>query len=204
MMVERSAVTRVVDALVGGGLVPSDKADEAHQVVATVLGVEEAAPVRARAKLGEIAGYVGAALVVAAGALFMIEQWSGLSEGERVAWIGGMSIVLGSVGLIISFVGTGYAGMRMDSGAVRRRLAGTIFVGMAATAGIAAALQVNRLESSYATWPGVAGFGAVAVFGLLGYWVAPDGCRSGARGGGSVRGGPVACWTSTSIRTGTS
>lgn len=172
-MAESTVVTRVVHALVGGGLVPADKRAEAERLVATAMGVEEVSRPRARAKLGETAGYVGAALVVAAGALFITEQWSNLTQGERVAWIGGMSILLGAVGLVTSFVGTGFVGMREEAGAVRRRLAGTIFVGMAATAGVAAGLQTDRMTTGNETWPMAAAFGTVAVFGALGYWVAP-------------------------------
>jgi hypothetical protein len=154
-------------------MVPAERRDEAERVVAEAMGGPEAGPERLRSKLGEIAGYVGAALVVAAAALFVIEQWDSMSQGERVAWIGGMSIVLGVVGLVVSFVGTGFEGMRSEAGAVRRRLAGTVFAGMAATAAIAAMLQADRFNPAEEAWIPVAGFGTLAVLGLLGYWIAP-------------------------------
>jgi hypothetical protein len=172
VMTDSTRSKNVVSALVYGGLVAPDRAAEAEHLVETALG-GPAAQRPARAKFGEIAGYLGAALVVAAGALFIAQEWSTLSPGGRVAWVGAMALILGVAGMAAAFVGGGYDFMRTDAGAVRRRLAGTILAGAAVAGAFTAALQVDRMDTDYSSWPSVAGMATLAVVGLLGYWIAP-------------------------------
>ena len=169
--------SRIVDALVSAGLVEASQRDQVADVVASA-GTAPAEGARVRSKLGEIAGYAGAALVVAAGVVFILQEWSNLSDNERVAWIGAMALILAVAGLITSFVGTGFAALREESGAARRRLAGTLYTGTAITAAIAVALEVGHIRtvsdrSFDSVWMAVAAFGTVALVGLVGYVASP-------------------------------
>ena len=180
---------RIVDALVSAGLVDATRRDEAAGVLAGLptasgpgsapaVGAETGPAPGLRSKLGEIAGYAGAALVVAAGVVFLAQEWSSFSDTERVAWISGMAIVLALAGAITSFVGTGFPGLREESGAVRRRLAGTLYTGTAITAALAVGLEVEHIRSARGgmfgdNWSMIAALATLVVVGIRGYLAAP-------------------------------
>jgi len=123
-------------------------------------------------KLGEIAGYAGAALVVAAGVVFIAQEWSNLTDHWRVAWIAAMGVVLAVAGIVASFLGTGFAGLQDESGAVRRRLAGTFYTGTAISFASATGVEGEHLRSVgsrdfNSAWIGVAAFAMLALIGLI-------------------------------------
>lgn len=168
---------RIVDALVSAGLIDGARREQAVGVVTAAAAVPVQTS-RVRSKLGEIAGYAGAALVVAAGVVFIMQEWSNLSDNQRVAWIGAMAGVLALAGIVTSFVGTGFRGLREESGAIRRRLAGTLYTGTAISAGIAVTLEVDHIRSLRErgfndAWMMVAMFTTLAIIGLVGYLAAP-------------------------------
>jgi hypothetical protein len=170
----------VVAALVGQGLVAPSHRDEALRVVDDVLGAQvlaaSAAPLRRR--VAELAGYVGAALVVSAAGVFFATQWNGLTEDQRILLLGGIALLLAVSGLAVVAVGarglaTGLAGMRAGTRPVQRRLAGVLFVGAAATAGGAVGVQVERMVTDPASSAGALwGFAVFTVLAAVGYLVA--------------------------------
>jgi len=81
-------------------------------------------------------------------------------------------------GIVTSLVGTGFRALREESGAIRRRLAGTLYNGAAVSAGIAVTLEVDHIRSLRErefndAWMMVALFTTLAVIGLIGYVAAP-------------------------------
>lgn len=135
-------VLPVVSALEGHGLIDPSRHDEALEVVARALATErlEEAPLRHR--LAELAGYVGGALVVAAGALFMADQWMDLSVGQQVGLLAAITVLLFAVGVAMVVTGGGFAALRAGVQPVRRRLASVLFTGGAGTAAAAVIVWV--------------------------------------------------------------
>ncbi|BBH67535.1 hypothetical protein ACTI_42200 [Actinoplanes sp. OR16] len=83
---------------------------------------------RGRPPWGEIAGYLGASLVLGAILLFLAGQWGGLDWGSRVAVLTGLAVLLVTAGLVVG---------RRPSEDVSRRLASTLLTGAAGAAGFA-------------------------------------------------------------------
>src|SRR5690242_2760020 len=81
---------RVVDDLIGHGLVRPQRRAEAVDVVTRSLGASatagetRGAPGSARGRLVEVAGYLGGALVVAALGLFLADHWIDLGDTGQV------------------------------------------------------------------------------------------------------------------------
>lgn len=141
---------QVVTALVSTGLLDAGRQHDATVVVDRVLVNQEAPESSLRGRLAELAGYVGGAFVVCAVALFLADQWGGLSAGQQVGLVAGIGIILAVAGAGIGVTGGGFTALRGDSEAVRRRLAGVLFAGasLALAAAIAKQLELMGFSDS--------------------------------------------------------
>lgn len=176
-MTSPGTVDRIVDALVSEQLIVPGSADRAHGVVARVLD----APAAARstvssgmAKVVEVVAYLGAALVLAAGALFVSQSWADLGESGQVIALLVVTAVLGVAGLAVSTAEGGVAQLRTH--AVRRRLAGTLLTGAALALACATAIIVDNpsdRDFSGVDWPTVAGSLVLLVAAAFAYRWAP-------------------------------
>jgi len=167
----RAAV--VVDALVTGGFVDGARRDEAVLVVGSTIAAQGPGAVTVRRRFAELAGYLGAALVVSAAGIFFAAQWPDLTGGQQVALLAGAAVLLAVAGVATGSLGAGFTRMRAGADPVLRRLTGVLLAGAAASAGAAVGLQVDRSVSSPETWPLLVGFGTVALLGLAGYLAVP-------------------------------
>ena len=120
---------RVVDALIGAHLVdPSSRAESLSVVAGALDGQAQPSGTGRRAlpQLVEVVAYLGGALVLAAGALFLFEQWGELGFGARVAWLAVSTVVLLVAGFVAAQVPADGPGLREPANDVRRRLAGSL------------------------------------------------------------------------------
>jgi MFS family permease len=164
----------VVSALVDAELLDPGRRAEAMSVVERVLGSQSTATAPVRKRFAELAGYVGAAFVVSAAAIFVFSQWDDLSRPQQVGLSGGIAVLLAGAGLALGLVTPGgVAGVRRGEEPVRRRLMGVLLTGAAGSAAGAVGLLVDHLVPDHDTEVGLAGFGTLAVLSLLGYVVAP-------------------------------
>ena len=163
----------VVSALVGSGLVDPVREHEAIVVVDGALTGQAAASSTLKDRFAELAGYLGGALVVAAGGIFFATEWGNLSESARVGMLAGITLLLALSGALLVLTGGGLAVLRTDRGAVRRRLAGLLFTGTAAAAAGAVGLKVARSLSPENSADLLAGFLTMALVSVGGYLVAP-------------------------------
>ena len=86
-------------------------------------------------RLAEAAGYAGAVLVGAAGAVLAGQHWHELGRSGRVAVLLAVTLVLAGTGIAVALVRPGgAAALREPAQAVRRRLASTALTIAAATA----------------------------------------------------------------------
>ncbi|HET7357866.1 MAG TPA: hypothetical protein VFJ09_14450 [Nocardioidaceae bacterium] len=168
---------RIAGNLVRAGLVREEDRAEASRVVADGLrGARvvlpppvEHAPLRRR--IAEIAGYVGAALVLGAVGLFFAQQWSSLSHGARVAILAVAAVALaaGGLGLLARLPGPRREALR----SVQGRLAAVLLGAAAVSAAFAAAVAVGPGQGD-----GARAFVVFAVTlllaGLLGYLAVPS------------------------------
>ncbi|MEV6349632.1 DUF2157 domain-containing protein [Actinoplanes sp. NPDC051851] len=123
MGVEESG--RLADAL--GRLVERGTLDRAQaDAVLSEYGKpgEAPKPESVRRRLGEIAGYLGASLLVGAILLFLAETWDMVGRSGRVTVLGILTVVLFGGGVVL----------RRDD-EVRRRLSSTLMTGAAIAAG---------------------------------------------------------------------
>jgi hypothetical protein len=162
------AAGRVVDALVSEGLLEPANRDRSRDVVARSLDVDGAGTTQAESgfpKLVEVVAYLGGALVLAAGFLFLIQTWDDLSDTGQV-------IALLIVALVLGAAGWGAADRVESVTAVRRRLSGTLLTGSALAAGLAVGVAIDAstdLKFDDVAWP-VIGGGLVTMLGsALGY-----------------------------------
>lgn len=168
-MGEVSAVDRVVGALAAAGVLAPGAEAQARDVVAHALAAEPATLPAAPAerapqmpRLVEVVAYLGGALVLAAGFLFVVRSWDDLGDVGQVSFLAGVAAVLGVAG-IVALPGRGGTA----AADVRRRLSGTLLTAAALAAGVAAgvALEVftdRTFGDLY--WPGILG-GAVTCAG---------------------------------------
>ena len=163
----------VVKALVDQGLVDPGRRDEAQSLVDRSLAGQASVSAPLTRRFAELAGYVGAAFVVAAAIIFFASQWPGLSEGQQVALLAGSTLVLAAAGLAVGLVGQGLAALRAGEDAVRRRLAGVLFTAAAVAAAGTVGLQVSTTADPSDTTAPMLAFGTMAVVSLLGYLLAP-------------------------------
>lgn len=103
-------------------------------------------PARTGSRLAEAAGYAGAVLIGAAGAVLAGQHWEGLGRPGRVAVLAGVTLVLAAVGVVVAVAGPRGRDVLLQPGhAVRRRLASTALTIAAATAaGTVANLATTR------------------------------------------------------------
>jgi len=164
----------LVDALVGARLVDPARRDEAAQVVDRVLGGQSSQTPVLKRRLAELAGYLGGAFVVSAAAIFLTAQWNDLSTPQQVGLLAGIAVLLAGAAAAIGIATEGgLAALRHGHEPVRRRLAGVLLTGAAASAAGAVGLGVDEAFAGDGTAAGLAGFGTLAVLSLLGYLLAP-------------------------------
>ncbi len=177
--------TRVVGALVAAGLLAGSDSVRAVAVVETALTMptEGQAPPTSRVKLAEVGGYVGAALVLAAIALLVAQQWENLSPAARIATLAGIAAALALVTVVMAVVVGPRQRLRTEEGARRHLVAVLSFLTAIAAAGATGTWADQSLGSAdpgnaplrLALW--------VAVFVLLAaYWLAAHGIVQAALG----------------------
>jgi hypothetical protein len=169
MSSDRSAA-RVVDALTAEGLLTPESAAQARAVVADALGTGEmeAQPGPAMPKLVEVVAYLGAALVLAAGFLFVVRTWDDLGDVGQVSFLAAVALVLALAGAVTVPPRAGSA----RAADVRRRLSGTLLAGSSLAAGFAVGVAIEVFTDDAfhdVYWPGVAGGFVVAVGAAVAY-----------------------------------
>lgn len=176
---------RVVDALVEARLLESSSREAATRVVAGSLGAA-AAPATASAESGadgrglprlvEVVAYLGGSLVLAAGALFVAQEWEQLGFAARVALLAVVSLVLLVAGGVVARGASPRRTPAAPSSDVRRRLAGALLgFGALATAFLVGHVvdELASLSDRDVYWPAMLGAFAGAVVASLGYRLAP-------------------------------
>lgn len=137
----REAVaSEIVAALRRTGLLLDADKETALAVVTAELGRAEGGdrPRQAAARgprLAEIGGYVGAALVMAAVALLLAQQWGNLSVTARIAWLGGIAATLAIATFVMAAIVGPRRSLATDAGARRHLVAILTVVTAVATAG---------------------------------------------------------------------
>lgn len=173
--------SHVVDALISADLLGTDHRDRALDVVGRSLGERtgSTAPstgARGLPRLVEVVAYLGGALVLAAGSLFLVEQWGSLGFGARTALIAVVAIALAAAGGAIVRAG-GPVDVRDQGHDVRRRLGGTLLVGAAVAAGFLAGHTLEHYTEQGAFpsvhWPTVLGALVVVACAAIAYRLAP-------------------------------
>jgi hypothetical protein len=124
-------------ALEQQGLVDPRRHDEVVSVIDRAFSREQAEPTALRRRLVELAAYVGAAFVVAAGILFATQQWNDLTVGQQVGLLAGVAVLLFGAGVSVALTGGGPKALRAPTQDVRRRLASVLVTGGAGTAAAA-------------------------------------------------------------------
>lgn len=168
----------VVDRLVEARLLDPAARDHAIGVVTHALAPN--APVRAGvAAVVEVVAYLGAALVLAAGSLFVTSIWSDLELGVQVALVAVAALVLGAGGTAVARTGTAVvAGSPVAE--TRRRLGSTLLTGAAGFAALLVGLLLDRAgatpswDEGGVDWTLLAASIAGLVVVLGGYRLAPS------------------------------
>lgn len=169
----------VVSALEARGLVDAADRDEALDVVDGALAGHLFEPTTMRRRLSELAGYVGGALVAAAGVFFVADRWEDLSVPQQVGLLVAIGILLVAAAVTVGLTGGGMAALRSGVQPVRRRLASVLFTGGAAavTAAVVVGLaDVIQRRGTEMTQGPLIGMGASVAFVVLcgvGYVLAP-------------------------------
>lgn len=163
----------IVGALLEHGLVPAERQAEAVDVVDRVLGTQQAGAAPLRRRFAELAGYLGGVFVVSAAGIFFATRWNDLTEGQQVALLAGMAVVLGIAGLAVGGLGAGFSAMRRGAEPALRRLSGVLLLGAAGTAAAAVALQAQHTVDDYTSQvPPLLGFITFTLLALGGYLLA--------------------------------
>ncbi len=177
----------VVDALITAELVDPAVREDSIGVVAGVLraagpSAGPSAPPsvdrtgRSLPRLVEVVAYLGGALVLAAGGLFLAQQWDGLGFGAQVTMLGVVAMVLAVAGVVASRAPTGGPGLRAETQDSRRRLAGTLMTGAALSVAFLVGYVVDRQLGSGqhdVYWPAVLGATVGALAATVAYRIAP-------------------------------
>ena len=143
-------LTEVLDTLVSRGTISSDQRaailTEVGGDMPAASGPIEQQPAfassftRHRRSLSEVlievGLYVGGALVIAAAVVLVAQNWESMSLGVQIAILGVTALVAGGIALVVAH--------EAESGSVRRRLAGVLFVGAAISAAGTTALLVGE------------------------------------------------------------
>lgn len=174
------SVERVVDALIVARLVDPSAREQSMAVVADVLAtslpVAEGDRRRNLPQLVEVVAYLGGALVLSAGALFVFQEWGELGFVPQVVLLVVVTAVLLVAGGMAAGVPDDGPGLRDRAHDARRRLAGALFTFAGVGAGLLVGLLVDRwttTEFPEVYWPAVLGAVAGVVVGAIGYRVAP-------------------------------
>jgi hypothetical protein len=143
-----------------------DELDRSSGTPRTAPAPDPRAPLGNR--LAEAAGYAGAVLVGAAGAVLAGQHWDELGRSGRVAVLLGVTLVLAATGIAVAVVRPGgAAALRQPAHAVRRRLASTALTIAAATA----AGAVGNLGTDHAF---LLGTGTAVLVLAATQWLAPS------------------------------
>lgn len=175
---------RVVDALIAARLVEPGARQDSIGVVAGVLGADRSTGPAETAlsssgrlpQLVEVVAYLGGALVLAAGGLFLAQQWGELGFGARVTLVAVVVGVLGVAGLVASRVPAGAPSLREEFQDSRRRLAGTLLTGAAVAVALLVGMVVDEATEFGHTdvyWPAVVGAGIGVLVAAIAYRIAP-------------------------------
>ncbi len=167
-MTPDESANRIVDGLVADGLISDADRARARAVVVNGLAAPDSAA--GLPKLVEVIAYLGAALVLAAGALFLAETWEDLGETGQVGALALVAVVLAVAGLV--------ARPGPVPSASRTRLAGTLLTGAAVLAGCTVGLAVEYVgrepeqvwDDAY--WPATVGATVTLVLAVIGYRLA--------------------------------
>ena len=168
----------VVDALIGARLLDPSHREQSLAVVAGVLdgGPDREDHRRNLPRLVEVVAYLGGALVLAAGALFLSEQWAALGFAPRVALLAMTTAVLLVAGAVAAKVPAGEPELRDAANDIRRRLAGALLTFGALTAAFLVGLVLDHsgtYEYPGIYWPAVAGAVVGVLVAAVGYRLAP-------------------------------
>lgn len=162
---------RVVQALEAEGLLAPEVEDRSREVVDQALlpgGAEPSAePTATTPKLVEVVAYLGAALVLAAGFLFVLRSWDDLGDAGQVSFLAAVTLVLAVAG------GYAVASRReVGGGDVRRRLSGTLLTGAALSAAVTVNVAIEVfVDATFGDvyWPGIAAGVVVAAGSAVAY-----------------------------------
>jgi hypothetical protein len=179
-------IPKIVAALVKDGLIQPDQSARAEESVRTALAEKHAVRATGMPKLIEVVAYLGAALVVAAVFLLLMQEWPHLSETEQVLALGIVTLILAVAGGVAAFVGNP---SRQDD--IRRRLTSTLLTSAALGAGVTVGRWVDTVvptDYEQISWPVVAGAGVVIVLAALVYVLAPSAFGQVAILGGAITG----------------
>lgn len=154
-MSESGSAGRVVTALVGAGLLDPERVEQATSVVEQSLattpdahrGLARSGPAL-RPRLAELAGYAGAALVVAAVFLLGVQYWADIEPLPRSLILVGITAVLLAAAAVTVRVGTGGWTVRTGGALRARYFASTLTV--AAAVALAFAIGSYLFETRYA------------------------------------------------------
>lgn len=167
----------VVHALEVRGLIDPARHEEAADVLDRMAEGRSVQSATLRRLLAEVAGYVGAAFVVAAVVVFFAPRWLDMSLTTRISLLVGTAVLLVGAALALGVTGGGLRTLRTAAGALRRRLASVLMTG-AAVAGASAVIVylidwADRGPTSREDYIGMGGFLTLAVLAAVGYAVAP-------------------------------
>lgn len=163
----------IVDALVDEGLLGSERREDAVAVVDRVLGTQHAGSAPLRRRFAELAGYLGGVFVVSAAGIFFATQWPSLGEGQQVALLAGVAVVLAAAAVAVVALAGGLPAVRAGSEPVQRRLAGVLMLGAAGTAAGAVGLQASYALEPASDTPPLLAFLTFTALALAGYLLAP-------------------------------
>lgn len=162
------AAAKVVQALAAEGLLAPGTEDRSRAVVARALtGKQPPSEAGGLPKLVEVVAYLGGALVIAAGFLFLMQSWDDLGDAGQVTFLAVVALVLGVAGAVT----LGSQG-QVATNDIRRRLSGTLLTGAALASGFAVgvAIEVSTDRSfDELYWPGLAGGLVVAIVSAIAY-----------------------------------
>ncbi len=176
--------SRIVTALINDGLITDDQRPAAEASVRTALVEPHAARPAGMPKLIEIVAYLGAALVVAAIFLLLMQEWENLSDFEQILALGIVTVILGAAGSVAAF-----AGHPSPNDDIRRRLTSTLLTSAALGGGLTVGRWVDTLvqvEFGDISWPVVAGSAVLAVAAAVVYLLAPSAFGQVAILGGAI------------------
>lgn len=186
-LVDPAVAAALRDLVAEGTLSEAQAARVADRLAVTVAGPRPGTtPSPARGgRLAEIAGYLGAALLLGAVALFVTNGWDDLSEASRVALLAGLAVVLLVAGELVALSsGKPVRELGRQGDSARRRLVSVLWTFGAASAAGAADLGVAGWELVAASAVGLVVAAVTyavvpSVVGQLGMWAASIGLVTG-------------------------